>query len=97
MFFYTVRASNLMFNSTFDSDIEGFKNATELLCRSNYEDLIARDKIFKADLTSWLDSLCFQNIYILELLAKFGINSFENVHFVEKVFFSILFKSPKVK
>lgn len=87
MFFYTVRASNLLFNSSFDSDIEGFKNATELLCSMNYEDLALRDQVFKADQEQWLDSLCFQNIYIIELLEKFGIKTFENVHFIDKVKF----------
>lgn len=87
MFFYTVRASNLLFNSSFDSDIDGFKNATELLCTMNYQDLALRNEIFNADQESWLDSLCFQNIYLLELLDKFGIRSFENVHFIDKVKF----------
>lgn len=87
MFFYTVRASNLLFNSSFDSDIDGFKNATELLCTMNYQDLALSNEIFNADQESWLDSLCFQNIYLLELLDKFGIRSFENVHFIDKVKF----------
>ncbi|RNA42204.1 ectonucleoside triphosphate diphosphohydrolase 1 isoform X1 [Brachionus plicatilis] len=70
VFYYTVQASNLLFNSSFDSDIEGFRNVTELLCSFNYEELVARDEIFKAD---------------LKLLTKFGINTFENVHFVDKI------------
>ncbi|CAF0993809.1 unnamed protein product [Brachionus calyciflorus] len=85
VFYYTIRSANLLFNTSFNSDIEGFRNATRIMCSSSYDDLLMRNEFYKADLTDWLASLCFQNLYILELLAKFGIYDFNKIDFVEKV------------
>lgn len=85
VFFYTIQASNTLFNSTFDFDIEAFKNVSKTLCSLSYEDLLRLDKLYSANLYEFLNRLCFQNLYIIELLAKFGIYSFENIKFVEKV------------
>jgi hypothetical protein len=32
-----------------------------------------------------LDMMCFSNVYVIELLAKYGFDSIENIQVVEKV------------
>ena len=32
-----------------------------------------------------LDKMCFSNVYVIELLAKYGFDSIENIQVVEKV------------
>ena len=59
------------------STIQKFEDATDLICKSTYDKLIAINKASSSGLKNTVHLMCFQNRYIFELFKSYGIKNIE--------------------
>ena len=86
-FYNAVQNTNKILNKTFDYNMTDFVEATKQICSMTIEELISLNEKYNANINTWLNTICFYNVFMVELLAKYGISSFDNIKFASKVIY----------
>ena len=60
--------------------IQEFEDATDFICKSTYDELVAINKASGSGLKKTVHLMCFQNRYLLELFKSYGIKNIEIVN-----------------
>lgn len=85
-FYYSVQNTEKLYNIKLSDNYTLYMEKTTNLCSLKYDELNKLNEESGAELKeTYLINQCFTNIYILELLANYGINSFNDLTITNKV------------